>query len=89
MSIEADITAFFLIYTKQRHQYVKSSDVWVYECKQNNYRYIVDNFHEYRIYRIIKVVDGESTHIHSKADSYKERDALEIIVSHWKENERI
>ena len=88
---ESDITAFLLIYRRIEHAYIdRNLDDWCYYGDANRYK--VTNFYgwsnETREKLNSSIMFDEAL-IDKRNGLYTEREALEIIVKHWLENERI
>ena len=100
---ESDITAFLLVFDRYEINYGNSSDSgtsseewsidWEYQSNSAgiSHGYTVDNhYHKCSIISKYTISGHEFTELNKidkKDGQYTEREALEIIVTHWKENE--
>ena len=85
---ESDLTAFLLIFDRRVYTYhnKRYPGDWEY-ISSDGCTYSVDNYHEQSY--IFKFTADEREKLHDKLGHYKEQEALEIVVTHWLENERI
>ena len=83
---ESDITAFLLGHVRNQNYYFGDWPIdWSYHDDEHKYNIHNYNHSSYIIYYV--KTEAAASRIHNKSGQYTEREALEIMAKHWKENE--